>query len=248
MPVDTPQPAGFPNCPRCPLLRSGTAQICFRCASATFEAVTAPCGVCSRALDEGGHCGNPLCNDDRRAISRISAVAVKTGAIDTRIKWLKYENRYGWARIFGRIVLGYLDTHRQPGEFDLIVANPTYTGPGSARQTPHTELVIEAAADEDVFETWPWDVANPRAIIKTGRSAQSATGNYHQKRAAADELQTVLKIPYRRRTHGKRILVYDDVCTTGLQLDRVAQFLHTEGGAASVEALVLARTPYRGSI
>jgi predicted amidophosphoribosyltransferase len=178
-------------------------------------------------------------------ITRISAVAVKTGAIDTRIQWLKYRNRRGWATIFGRIILGYLDAHRQPDEFDLIVANPTFVGPGTARQTQHTELVIDAAADEDVFGFWPWDVADPRAIVKTGQSAQSASGSYHQKRAAADELLKVLAVPDRRRTKGKRLLVYDDICTTALQLDRVAQFLITQGGAASVEGLVLARTPYR---
>jgi predicted amidophosphoribosyltransferase len=243
MTLDPVQPTGFPQCPKCPLLWPGTAEVCYRCASATFETVGAPCPVCSRELDENGNCANPICNSPR-FIRRVAAVAVKTGPINDRIKWLKYSGRVGWATIFGRIILGYLNAHRQPEDFDLIVANPTYVESDSNR-IRHTELVIDAAAKEDLLGRWSWDTTTPRAIMKTAASLQSATGNYYQKRAAADALRSVLLIPNSSRTQGKRILVYDDVCTTGLQLDRVAEILQTRGGAAHVEGLVLARTPWR---
>lgn len=68
--------------------------------------------------------------------------------------------------------------------------------------------------------------------------------NYVQKRAAADDLLRVLVVPYPERIAGRRIVVYDDICTTGLQLDRVAWLL-TSQGAAAVEGLVMARTPWR---
>jgi predicted amidophosphoribosyltransferase len=247
MSIDTPQPLGFPRCRYCPLLQTGPAEVCYRCASATFERAASPCPVCSRQLGDDGSCGNPLCNDSSRSIERIAAVAIKTGAIDDRIQELKYQGQRGWAPIFGRIVLGYLQAHRQPGEFGLIVANPTYVGTGSGTRVNHTELVIEAAAREDLLGIWPWDTTTPRAITKTGPSLQSAGGRYAQKREAAGQLLAVLAIPDPTRTAGKRILVYDDICTTGLQLDRVAWFLTTRGGAVSVEALVLARARYRGT-
>jgi predicted amidophosphoribosyltransferase len=47
------------------------------------------------------------------------------------------------------------------------------------------------------------------------------------------------------RTAGRRILVYDDVCTTASQLDAVAECLLDDGRAAAVEGLVLARAPWR---
>lgn len=43
---------------------------------------------------------------------------------------------------------------------------------------------------------------------------------------------------------GKRVIVYDDVLTTGCQLDTIARFLKAHG-AASVRGLVLARAPWR---
>lgn len=242
------QPAGFPRCRACPLLQSGTSTVCYRCAQATFERVAYPCPVCTRDIGEpGDRCGNPLCGDSSRSIERIDAVAVKTGPIESRIKRLKYAEKRGWAAIFGRIVLGYLEEHRHPDEFDLIVANPTFTGAGGDRTVPHTELVIEAAAEEDLFDQWPFDTSDPRAIIKTGPSPKSAAlgTNYWSKVAAADALLDVLQIPNPRRTRDARILVYDDVCTTGHQLDRVARVLQEIGRAKRVEGLVLARAPYR---
>ncbi len=76
-------------------------------------------------------------------------------------------------------------------------------------------------------------------------TAQSANATAKAKRAAADELRSALAIPDPARTAGRRVLVYDDVCTTASQLNVVADCLQAEGGAARVEALVLARAPWR---
>ena len=47
--------------------------------------------------------------------------------------------------------------------------------------------------------------------------------------------------------HVKTVVFIDDVCTTGTQLNAVAGVLLDEGGAARVEAVVLARAPWRGA-
>jgi len=108
----------------------------------------------------------------------------------------------------------------------------------------HTERVIEAAATEDVLGEWPFDITDPGAIFKARATPKSAGSRATTKRAAAAELRDSLAIPDRRRVDGKRILVYDDVCTTGSQLDTVAAVLINEGGAKEVEGIVLARAPW----
>ncbi len=80
--------------------------------------------------------------------------------------------------------------------------------------------------------------------MKTRATAQSANATAKAKRAAADELRSALAIPDPARTAGRHVLVYNDVCTTS-QLNAVADCLLAEGGAARVEALVLARAPWR---
>jgi predicted amidophosphoribosyltransferase len=54
-----------------------------------------------------------------------------------------------------------------------------------------------------------------------------------------------LAIPDPARTEGRDVLVFDDVCTTGYQLNAVADCLLDQGQATRVRAVVLARAPWR---
>jgi len=51
-----------------------------------------------------------------------------------------------------------------------------------------------------------------------------------------------------RMLRGARVLVIDDVMTTGATLSECARVLREHGGAAVVDALVLARQPWAGSV
>jgi predicted amidophosphoribosyltransferase len=81
--------------------------------------------------------------------------------------------------------------------------------------------------------------------VKTGPSPRSAGSGLAAKIEAADALVDVLRVPDPQRTAGKGIIVYDDVCTTGVQIDRVARVLKGQGGATVVVGPVLARAPWR---
>lgn len=81
--------------------------------------------------------------------------------------------------------------------------------------------------------------------MKTKPTPRSAGVTAGPKRAAGHELRSVLQIPDPARTAGCKILVFDDVCTTGSQLNAVAGYLLDHGGAAQVRGLVLARAPWR---
>lgn len=238
-------PPGFPQCRRCPYVRTGPAVICVVCARRTFEDITADaCPVCSQMLDADGSCPNWLCGDPGRRISRIHAIAYQSGPLRRVINTYKYEGARDWALIFGRLVLGWLEQRARTAPPDLIVVNPTFTGPGG-RAFGHAEAVLRAAAREDMLRRWPFDPGDPPAIVKTRATAMSASATAKAKRAAARELRSALVIPDVTRTARRRILIYDDVCTTASQLDVVAECLLDEGRAARVEGLVLARAPWR---
>ena len=130
----------------------------------------------------------------------------------------------------------------------LIVVNPTYLDPSRATGQPlgHTEAVLHAAAAADGARRWPFDTATPAAIVKTRPTLKSADAQAWSKRVTAYELRDALAVPDPGRTAGRFILVYDDVCTTGGQLDAVAGCLLDQGGAARVEGIVLARATWRG--
>ena len=195
---------------------------------------------------EGSSCQNWLCTDSTRRITRIQAIAYLSGDLQTAIHRYKYDSKRSWSLIFGRLLIAWLDQNCRDSPPDLIIANPTFIGDSGAT-FGHTEKVIEAAATEDVLSEWSFDVNEPRSLIKVGATSRSAGASAAAKRASAAELPNVLRLPDRSRIEGRHILVYDDVCTTGSQLDAVARYLIDEGGAAEVSGIVLARAPWRDS-
>jgi predicted amidophosphoribosyltransferase len=239
------EPPGFPECPACPYLRTGPASICVACASRTLEAISArACPVCSQRLEGDASCRNALCRDRNRRIEHVDAIAYHSGPIQDKIHRYKYYGKTGWSPIFGRLVVGWLEAHAAADRPDLIVANPTYVSPGQ-QPLGHIEQIIKDAATADYGGRWPFDVQVPAAIIKTQPTERSAGRSFAEKRITAAALREVLQIPDAARTAERHILVFDDVCTTGSQLEAVADCLLREGRAARVRALVLARAPWR---
>lgn len=242
-------PLGFPRCPKCPYLQGGSPSICSSCAQEAFEPIAKKsCQICSQFLDEDGDCPNWLCSDPARRIERIDAIAYLSGSLRSKILSYKYDNRQGWATIFGRVLVGWLEDNLWLDPPDLIVANPTWVEPRSPFETGHTERVLEAAEREDALGWWNFDVATPRALVKTSATGKSAANTAPAKRKAAKELRSSLAVTDLSRVAGKRIVVYDDVCTTGSQLNAVAACLLDDGSAAEVKAVVLARAPWRRRI
>jgi predicted amidophosphoribosyltransferase len=206
--------------------------------------------VCSQSLGPGGSCPNELCRSPRRRIGRIQAIGYQTGPLRQAINSYKYRGARCWSLVFGRLLLAWLDEAMAGDRPDLIVANPSFLGPGG-QLFAHTEAVLDAAAAAvaarpDALPRWPFDTAGPRAVVKTAATPRSADGEAWSKRAAAAELRGTLRVPEPVRTEGRFVLVYDDVCTTGGQLDAVAACLLEDGGAARVEGIVLARALWRG--
>jgi predicted amidophosphoribosyltransferase len=265
-------PAGFPRCLRCPLRATGTPADCARCVEASLPPRDHRCPTCARRLGgDGEACRNPICSWDYRSFRRLHAIYPKTGAVDRILKALKYGGRTEWAPILGRLVLGWLDSHLSPGDYDLIVANPTEAG----RAVHHTELILEAAAREAAARdtatrdggtrdtatrdggtrdtgtrdggardsgagTWP---IRPRALVKSGPTDQSGrTGtNWHTKWEAAKALRGVVMPAPGVAFAGRRVLIFDDVATSGGQLQVLGELL-AGWGAARIDGLVLART------
>jgi predicted amidophosphoribosyltransferase len=189
-------------------------------------------------------CRNWLCEDQYRRIERVHAIAYLSGPLKSKIYSYKYKGKSGWALIFARLLVGWLDANAISSPPDLIVAHPTYVDPAQPG-LGHIEAIIAAASIEDIEGRWAFDAGNPAAIIKTRATGKSAGQSAKAKREAATALRSALAIPDPARTRGRDILIFDDVCTTGSQLNTVAGYLLDQGHAARVRALVLARAPWR---
>jgi predicted amidophosphoribosyltransferase len=243
--------AVFPHCRGCAHFAAGPATLCMSCARPQLALPGSDaCPLCSQLAGPDGSCPNELCRSPRRRIGRIHAIAYQAGPLRRVISDYKYRGASHWPVILGRLLLAWLDEQLTADPPDLIAASPSFVGQGG-QLFAHTEAVIEAAAAEAPARPatgvrWLFDTARPAAIVKTAATLKSADAPAWYKRATATDLASVLQVPDPARTAGRFVLVYDDVCTTGGQLDAIAGCLRDQGGAARVEGVVLARAPWRG--
>jgi predicted amidophosphoribosyltransferase len=245
--LDRP-PAGFAACANCAYRETGSAPICFSCASEYTEAVPAEaCGVCDLPKAAGEDCGNLICSWTDRYFTRVRAISMRTGQMQWAISRYKYDRKPGWRAIFGRILVGFLDEHVEEfADYDAITPSPTYTGADAERPFDHTRLIVEAAAIEEPI-AWPfkYDLIVKDAATERFARKGSVKPWRERKEIAEGPLRAALRVPDPEQIAGRRILVFDDVFTEGFTIREVAKAL-IQAGAAEVSEIVLARQPFRG--
>lgn len=169
---------------------------------------------------------------------------MRTGQMSAAITRYKYDGRWGWAAIFGRILVGFLAEHRSEFvTYDLITPSPTYLGPGTARAFDHTRRIVEAAQIEEPIG-WPfaYDV-----VVKTATTEPMVGHAWRERKAMAEgPLRAALTVPDAGAVAGRRILIVVDVFTEGFTIREVARALIL-AGAAEVSEVVLAREPWKGT-
>lgn len=241
--LEAPEPAGFGNCPECAYLRAGSASVCFACANETIEQVADErCLICDGSRAAKGTCGNPLCNRsaDERGWEVIYAISMRSGKLGEVINRYKYGDHKGWAGIFGRILVGYLEDSPYEHGCDLIIPMPTYVGDGG-REWDHIDLIVEKAAIEAPEMPFRRDVMRKTRPTPKLRSQASF---YARAMVAERDICPALEVIDPAAVAGKSVLVFDDVFTSGLTLREVAAKLK-EAHATTVDGVVLARQPFR---
>ncbi|MEU3298090.1 ComF family protein [Streptomyces longwoodensis] len=167
-----------------------------------------------------------------------------SGALRDKIHTLKYEGRTGWAMIFGRLLVGWMESHPEAmNGVDYVVGNPTHAG---RQPIQHIEAIMDAAYTEDVNRSFPLSPPGAHRLVKHAETARSANRTLEEKRAAATAHAAALTWTGDiSDIKSATILLVDDVFTSGSQLQQVALRLRASG-AADVRGLVLARVPWSG--
>jgi predicted amidophosphoribosyltransferase len=176
-----------------------------------------------------------------RGFERVRAISMHTEPLSSALHAYKYDGDRRWRRVFGRLLLGWLQRHpRTAGGYDLILPNPSDPG---REPYQHVELLLDAAAEADEEEQWP---IIPYGLAKLRSTPQSAGGGLVAKMDAAEQHAAAVATTREifEDLTAARVLLVDDVFTTGAQLDAVGRRLY-EWGADHVDGLVLARQPWR---
>jgi predicted amidophosphoribosyltransferase len=204
------------------------------------------CAVCDLLYESpSGGCHNPLCRSADRIFCWNHAILEKTDELDRAIKLFKYGANASFSIEFAIILLKGLEARKELfGYFDYIVASPVFVG---SPPSPYWEPLgaIREAAYTRCNGRWPFETRHHPIIIKRCFTPRMAGNRWRQRREIAAALRYALHVPDPSFVTGRRILVFDDVFTSGHTLNEIARCL-TKAGALAVCGISLTRQPFRG--
>lgn len=239
-------------------LRAGDPALCntfhrvalpFLCSDcgASFEPVRSPlcerCGVMFKSPVGEDH----LCSDCLRqpgAFRRARAAGVYSGALMELVHQLKYRSCFVLLDPLGQLLQEAFRLHWRPGEIDMVLPIPLHARRWRQRGFNQAQMLVDA-----------WIKAERRGRRDASRFPK-ARGIFVRSRPTAPQtglgkperhrnIRGAFKVVDRAAVKGRRILLVDDVYTTGATAAEAAREL-LENGAETVDVLTIARTmPHR---
>ena len=220
--LDTTFPA------RCVTCNKEGSFICSACRQTTRLISDKVCQLCGEPISYGG----PLCsNCDREPleIGGIRSVYYYEGAVKDAITQLKFHNLKSVAPFLANHMFDYMRSHRY--DADIIVPVPSHAKRLRERGYNQAELLAKALASL-LDLTVDVKALRRKSLVRP----QSSSSSREERRTnVADSF-----VCSGESVSGKRVLLIDDVCTTGYTLEACTRELRS-AGAAEVRALTVAR-------
>lgn len=210
--------------PRCVVCHGVGEWFCPGC-QAGIQLIEPPfCSQCGRPTSSG-HC--PYCKKIPIQMDGVRALAYFEGSMRDAIHAFKYNHRVELAPLFGSMLRDYLTGHAVPA--DMIVPVPLH--PERERNRGYNQSVL-LAHELGARMSIPVLTHAIRRVRATEPQIElNATARRANVREAFCADQSVA---------GARVLLVDDVCTTGATMDECGVALRKQG-ATSVWGLALAR-------
>ena len=216
--------------------------LCPACTDGFLPATSPLCPVCGevfRSRQGEDHLCGP-CTQAPRKFRKARSVGVYEKGLLKAVHCLKYKGRRELARPLGKLLLAGLREHWQSDEIDLVLPVPLHPKRMRMRGFNQSFLLVQ---------NWPESLNSNGAgtggtavvpgLLKRVKSTLPQTGLGRAKRMK--NLRGAFVINTREKIKGRRVLLVDDVYTTGATADACAGAL-LKGGAARVDVLTLART------
>ncbi len=212
--------------PRCAVCGAMGSFLCTTCLQSLPRAEPPRCPVCWRPGFFAPAC--PGCRERPPAFQSLRAPCLMAGPAREAVHALKYNHFSALAEDMGRLMAEFAASERLAA--DLVVPVPLHPRRRRTRGYNQSALLAKAVA---AALGLPLD---ERALVRRRDGPQQARA------ASAEERRRNVEGAFeaRGRLEGRRILLIDDVTTTGATLDAGARALR-EAGAASVCCLAFAR-------
>lgn len=204
------------------------------------------CPFCGCLLEEAGPWPCPDCAEgdfwftDSMAVSRGTAYArcVCAGWYEGKLREsmlrFKFSNRPQYAKAYGPILARSIQTYL-PGAYDCVTWMPVSPRTLKKRGYDQAQLLAQETAKALGQEALP-------LLAKTGKNVPQSS--LRDGRLRKSNVAGMYSVPDPAKTAGRRVLLIDDILTTGATLEEGAKTLR-EHGAVQVVAAAFCRTPAR---
>ncbi len=233
-------------------LLSGPAQTSFRiltgqflcspCAH-DFQSVESPmcttCGIMFKSRKADDHpCGE--CIDSPKTYGKARSSGIYDRALMKLIHALKYKGRVELARPLGLLLFSTFIRYWVPERIDLIMPVPLHIKRFRKRGFNQAFLFIRQwpALAKDMGFILPNKKISRDVLVKNRHTARQ-TGL--DRRSRKKNVNNAFSLKQPGLINGKKILIVDDVYTTGATVNECARIL-MHGGAKKVDVLTLAHT------
>jgi ComF family protein len=201
------------------------ALLCEVCSNSLLTPLPLPiCMVCGRSLDENGVCWS--CRRKTPSFTRARAAGVFTGDLRTIIHILKFRGAPQLAQPLGEILARFIRqvdwSEDEPTRFDLVTSVPMSPSRQWTRGYNQADRLAKVVAHQ-------LELPYKNDLIVRTRSVRPQVGLSRSERQ--DNMDEVFE-KGEARCRGRRVLLIDDVSTTGATLDACASALKSAGAAA----------------
>lgn len=213
---------------KCIICNSYGEHLCLGCAADIELVKTSICPICGKISMDGKYCSE--CKKASEFVLKgiISACTYKDETAKEIVHHLKYNGLTDLSEILGELIKQKLSQNKLL-ENSVIVPVPLHTNRESERGFNQSELIAKYVAKN-------LGTAGGNALVRTKNSEPQAK---LKRRQRLSNLKNCFEVADQEFIDGKRVLLIDDVATTGATLNECARVL-MDAGAKEVWGVVVA--------
>lgn len=206
--------------------------ICPECYATIKRVPVNVCPYCNAFVSTTGHC--PNCLNRKPAYTQFRAYAFYGGVIREAVHQLKYQNDIGIARILAGYLLKVIQAENW--EIDLVVPVPLSKSKQEQRGYNQAERLAKPVANA---------LGKPMSTQGLSRIREKASQVDLDVKSRRENVRGVFEADP-AIVKGKRILLIDDVFTTGATLESASQALK-DANSGLVYAVTVAKSDFNGN-